>query len=265
MIDAVRYEWVRIRTLRSTYWLTGLGLLLSAVIAGIIGWVMRDDSISAAWSGVILTGGSAFSPLPFTAVFMGIVGIFSFGHEFRHGTILATLTAVPRRSFVVVAKCLVIAAWSFVVAVVGVGLNWTVGSVVAGESLPLVRGVAGAAVVGFVCFVVLWGLLGLGLGSLLRNVPAAVVLLLVFPLIVEPLIGTLAMLDALEPIREAVHYLPFTAGNAMSESLDPAAISGGTTSPFGDTPSRLVSGLTFTAWVAALLVPAIALFHKRDS
>ncbi|MEQ4205359.1 ABC transporter permease [Actinopolymorpha sp. B17G11] len=265
MIDALRFEWVRMRTLRSTYWLTGLALLLSAAVAGIIAWVMRDDPIDAGQAGVILTGGTAFSPLPFTAVFMGIIGVFAFGHEYRHGTILSTLTAAPRRTALVVAKCVVLAVWSFVAAAVSVGLNWTVARALAGQSLPVTDDPAGPALIGYLGYVVLWALLGLGLGSLLRNLPAAIVILLVVPLVVEPLISALALLPALESIRDFVYYLPFTAGNAMSQSVDPSAFGGGAESPFGDAPGRATSAVTFTAWVAVILAPAIALFHRRDA
>jgi ABC-2 type transport system permease protein len=196
MTDALRFEWTRIRTLRSTFWLTGLALLLSAVVAGIIAWEMRNDTIDAGRAGVILTGGTTFSPLPFTAVFMGILGVFGFGHEYRHGTILATLSAVPRRGPLALAKCLVLIAWSLVVAVLSVALNWGVARVLSGQSLPLTDSPAGPALVGYVCYVVLWTLLGLGLGSLLRNLPAALVVLLVFPLVVEPLISALTLLPA---------------------------------------------------------------------
>ncbi len=265
MTEALRFEWTRIRTLRSTYWLTVLALLLSAAVAGIIAWIMRDDPIGVGEGGIILTGGSAFSPLPFTAVFMGILGAFAFGHEYRHGTILATLAAVPRRGDVAFAKCLVIAIWSLVVGAASVGLNWVVARVLSGQSLALVDGAAGRALLGYLCFVGLWGLLGLGLASLLRNMPATLVILLVFPLVVEPLIGALTLLPALESVREYVNYLPFTAGNAMSQSVATPEFAGGGENPFGEQPSRLVSGLTFTGWVALVILPALALFHKRDA
>jgi ABC-2 type transport system permease protein len=263
MIDALRFEWVRIRTLRSTYWLTVLPLVLSGAVAGIISYVSRDDPIQPDLAGVVLTGGSAFSPLPFTAVFMGIMGVFAFGHEYRHGTILPTLTAVPKRGSLVFAKALVIAVWALVLAVVSVLINWGLAKLLAGDSLPITSDQMGPALLGYLGFVVLWGLLGLGLGSLLRNLPAAMVLLFVVPLVVEPLLGALTMIPALESLREYVNYLPFTSGNAMSQTVSTEAVAPGAS--FGDQPSRAVSSLTFTAWVAALFALATTLFHKRDA
>ncbi|WP_020576056.1 ABC transporter permease [Actinopolymorpha alba] len=265
MIDALRFEWVRLRTLRSTYWLTGLALVLSAAVAGLVAYFSRDDRISGELAGVILTGGTSFSPLPFTALFMGIFGVFAFGHEYRHGLILPTLAAVPRRGVLVLAKVVMVVVWSLVVAVVGVALNWTLARVLSGQSLPLTEDPVRPALVGYLCFVALWGLLGLGLGSLLRNLPAAMVLLFVVPLVVEPLISALSMLPALEPIREYVYYLPFNAGKAMAQTFDMDAITGGQETGMPAVPSRLTSGLTFTAWVVLVLGSATALFHKRDA
>ncbi|MET9018962.1 ABC transporter permease [Actinopolymorpha sp. NPDC004070] len=265
MIDALRFEWIRIRTIRSTYWLTALALVLSAAVAGLIAYFGRENPINDQMAGVILTGGSAFSPLPFTAVFMGIIGVFAFGHEYRHGTILPTLTAVPRRGSLVVAKAAVVIGWSLVVALVSVGLNWAVARVLSGQSLPLFDAPVGPALGGYLGFVVLWGLLGLGLGGLLRSLPAAMVLIFVVPLVVEPLLGALTMIPALESFRDYVNYLPFTAGNAMSQTMNPNEVGGGGGPQLGDQPTRLVSSLTFTAWVALVLGAATALFHKRDA
>lgn len=265
MTNALRFEWTRLRTLRSTYWLTGLALLLSAAVGGIIAWVMREDPIEGANAAAILTGGTEFSPLPFTAVFMGILGAFAFGHEYRHGTILSTLAAVPQRGALAAAKCIVVAAWSLALAVVSVAINWVVALVVADQSLPLRGEPVGPSLLGYLGYVVLWGLLGLGLGSLLRNLPGTIVVLLVVPLVVEPLITALALLPALEPIREFVYYLPFSSGKFMLQAFDPADLGGEVESPFGDWPDRLTGGLTFTGWVAAVLAAATVLFHKRDA
>ena len=38
MIDALRYEWVRISTIRSTYWLTGLALAFALGVSVAVAW-----------------------------------------------------------------------------------------------------------------------------------------------------------------------------------------------------------------------------------
>jgi ABC-2 type transport system permease protein len=266
MIDALRYEWVRLRTLRSTYWLTGAGVVLSMIVAGAVAYFTRNSGDDAGTTGIVLTGGIPFTPLPIVAVFMGLIGVLAFGHEYRHGTILSTLAAVPRRNRLVVAKLLVVTVWSLVTAVVSVLLNWAVGNLL-GQTLSLTDDLVLPAMVGYVLYVGLWGVLGLGLAALVRNLPVAIVIILVVPLMVEPLLSAIALLPAFEDIRAAFNYLPFSAGSRMGNLFDVNSIAGaeGAASPFGTPPSRLVSGLTFTAWIAAVFLPAWVLFHRRDA
>ena len=108
MIDALRYEYVRLRTLRSTYWLIGIAMTFQLVMSVIIAIVVaRSDSAvdDDTVFDVLATIGasSGFAPL-FIAFVIGLLGVFSTGHEYRHGMIRATLTAIPVRTHVFVAK-----------------------------------------------------------------------------------------------------------------------------------------------------------------
>jgi ABC-2 type transport system permease protein len=264
MIDALRYEWVRLRTLRSTYWLTGAGIVLSLLVAGAVAYFTRNSPPGdLGTTGIILTGGIPFSPLPLVAIFMGLIGVMSFGHEYRHGTILPTLAAVPRRSRLVLAKLFVVIVWSLVAAVVSVLLNWGIGNLLS-QTVSLTDDRVLPAMIGYVLYVVLWGVLGLGLAALVRNLPVAIVIILVVPLMVEPLISAIALLPALENVRGVFNYLPFSAGSRMGNLFNITTIAGAE-NPLGEPPSRLVSGLTFTAWIAAVFAPAWVLFQKRDA
>ena len=49
---------------------------------------------------------------------LAIIGIFAWGHEYRHGMIRASLTALNSRGALWVAKYLVVGAWVAVVAFV---------------------------------------------------------------------------------------------------------------------------------------------------
>lgn len=270
MIDALRYELVRISTLRSTYWLSGLTLVLCGAVAGLAAQFLPED----AWSdggdkvgALLLTGGTDFSPLPFAAIFMSMIGAFAFGHEYRYGTILPTLSAVPRRSELVAAKAIVLAVWSTLVTLTSVLLNWVLIAVLAGESLSLTGDPTGASLLGYLIYVVLWSLMGLGLAALLRNLPVAIVLLFVVPLVVENVIGgVINLVPAFESIREVVYYLPSAAGKGLLQTFTSNDMGFDATElGIPEQPSRVVSGLTFAGWTLAVLAPAWALFHKRDA
>lgn len=265
MIRALAFEWTRIRTVRSTYWLTALALVLSGAVAGLVAGFTRDSGgLTDELISVVLTGGTQFIPLPFVPLFMGIIGAFAFGHEYRHNLILATLTAIPKRVNLVIAKVIILAIWAAVVAVLSIGINWALASGLSGEPLPLLDEPAGAPLFAYVGYVVLWAMLGLAVGMLVRNLPATLVVLLLVPLIVEPtVVGMITFIDAFESLRPATPYFPFSSGTNMIATV--SAEGAGMGGEMVEQPGRGVSALTFTAWIAVVLVPAWALFHKRDA
>ena len=65
---------------------------------------------------------------------------------------------------------------------------------------------------GYVVLVMLYAVLGVVLGQLTRSIPAASFIVLVSPLVIEPVISALPELDVLSWLRGIVPYLPFTAG-----------------------------------------------------
>jgi ABC-2 type transport system permease protein len=264
MIGALRYEWARLRTLRSTWWLLFFALLLNGLIAfAIARSTGSGDPLDTEIVTALLTGGAGVAPLAFPAVLMGVVGIFAFGHEYRHGLIRTTLSVIPRRGAVLAAKVVVTALWAALVAglalavAYGVGWfelrdRWTPSLLVAGQSERVL--------LGFVALVVLTALLGLGLAGLFRNVPAALVALLVTPLVLEPVITGLLTLNALEPARALGPYLPFSAAQRML-ALSSQPLADGLHAPL----SPLGGGLTFLGYVAAITALTGLLLRIRDA
>lgn len=265
MIGAMRYEITRLRTLRSTWWLLGLSLFLTATIAFIIAWVARTNDLMTNGLAIALSGGAEFSGIPIPAVFAGLVGAFAFGHEYRYGTIRAVLSAVPGRSTLILAKLLVTSLWAIVLAALNVGVAYLTVALVPGHELLDVAvewEPVGRVAVGFAVLVVLWNLVGLSFAGLFRNLPVAIVLLLVIPLVVESvLFGLLNFVPALEDVSWLSKYLPFGAGNALVTTIDPAEFG----APEFDLPTPLQGGLTFAIFGLVLFVLCWLLFRRRDA
>jgi ABC-2 type transport system permease protein len=264
VIGAIRYEWARLRTLRSTWWLLIFALLLNGLIAYAVARSMGPaDTLDIPLVTALLTGGAGVAPVAFPAVLSGVVGIFAFGHEYRYGLIRTTLSVIPRRGALLAAKILITALWATVVAVLALAVAYAVGWFELRErwsSSLLFQGASDRVLLGFVALVVLTALLGLGLAGLLRNVPAALTLLLVTPLVVEPVITGLLTLDALAPVRAVGPYLPFSAAQRM------LALNGEPLAPGLATPlAPLGGGLTFFAYVAVITALAGVLLHTRDA
>ena len=106
MSDALRYEWARIRTIRSTWWLTGSALAVALLISVLLGWVGHHDFSRNGASADDVEGFGPFLVTQFAAsgqvpslvgFLVAMIGIFAWGHEYRHGMIRASLTALNSR------------------------------------------------------------------------------------------------------------------------------------------------------------------------
>ena len=96
----------------------------------------------------------------------------------------------------------------------------------------------------------------------MRGVPSALVVILVVPLVVEQLIFRLSLAPALDWLRPAVKFLPFTAGQHLLAVGGEVA---GTEAPEGYLFDRWASGGVFAAFVAIILIAAWYLFKRRDA
>lgn len=143
------------------------------------------------------------------------LGIITMAGEYRHQTITATLLTSPRRSRVVLAKLV-----ALVVAGAGYGLVTVGAGLLVGVPLLLVRdaplrltsdGVPRALALA-VLAVALWALLGLGVGTLIRNQVVALLVAIGVAWIAEPLLSF--GLNALD-VGSVARFLPTQATTAV--------------------------------------------------
>src|SRR4029078_5204214 len=136
MSDALRYEWARIRTIRSTWWLTGSALAVALLISVLLGWVGHHDFSRNGASAEDVEGLGPFLVTQFAAsgqipslvgFLVAMIGIFAWGHEYRHGMIRASLTALNSRSALWTAKYVVVALWVAVVSLVAMLMSGLIG------------------------------------------------------------------------------------------------------------------------------------------
>ena len=254
MIDALRYEGVRLRTIASTYWTLLLGGALCALVTFGFGMETRRMDLAPAESIFMLTAGGADLPFPVLGMVIAVIGILSTGHEYRYRTIYPTLTALPRRSELLAAKVLSIAGLAAVAAVTMTAICWLVGSLTRHEPLSLSDEQTLWVIAGYVLLVILYGVLGVSLGQLTRSIPAALVVLLVTPLVVEPVISALSGLAALDWLGGVASRLPFAAGMQLV-AIDVGA----------DALGPWEGGAVFAGFVAVLLSAGWILLERRDA
>ncbi|MDG4832683.1 hypothetical protein O7627_25730 [Solwaraspora sp. WMMD1047] len=265
MRPAVAYEWRRLRTLRSTWWLFGVSLVVTALLGLAFAALVLDlradpgQAVSSSETFILVLTRSVLTP-----VAAGLIGVFAIGHDLRYGTVTTTLLVTPRRSVALAAKALVVAGATAAMAVANLAVAWTVALAVLSGRIPmdlspfhLVRAQAG-----FVLLVVGWALIGLALGLLLPSQPAAILALVVTPFIIEPIFRLFLGSSSFGPVREAAQFLPFAAGDAMLSGADASASAVLGESMSGAGP--LVGGATFLLFVAILSWGGVASFRQRD-
>lgn len=264
MRSAMAYEWVRMRTISTTWWLGAMTLLVTplmcaAFAALILRMVSHGQAIAASEALTVLLTKS-----PFGLLAAGLLGVLSTGNEYRHRTIPTTLLVTPRRGTAVAAKGMLIGLAGVVIAVANLAASWVVVLMMLPGRIAIEAPFfpVGRAQIGEVALVAGWGLIGVALGILVRSQTVAIVLLLALPYVLEPLARLSLGSSPYGWIARLVDYLPFAAGTAMT------SVSAATPSGLTDAGSRLPplgGAISFFVFVVALLGLAAVLFERRDA
>jgi ABC-2 type transport system permease protein len=240
MLPAIRAEFRKLLTVRSTYIWTAVALALvtfvSFWVTGYKGGMPTTDLLNGA-------AGDAASIVP---MFLAVIAVLLITHEYRYNTIMYTLTASNSRSKVLLAKLCVLLVYGTIATltsmVLGALAAW-IGVLVAGHSLPVQYLYIWDTLWHGLFYVLAWIVTGLILGVLLRHVVGAIVTIFLFPSTVEQLLSLI--------LKENSKYLPFT-------SLQ--YVVGG--SPVLS-PGR--AALVFTAYIVVVGGIAWYLFVRRDA
>ncbi|MBD3942176.1 ABC transporter permease [Microbacterium sp. NEAU-LLC] len=149
-------------------------------------------------------------------VFPLLMGTLMVTAEFRHKTLTPTFLATPRRGRVLVAKLAVGIVLGALLGVIGVLASVGVSAaILAGFGLDtqLASSDTWAMVGRMLLAYVLWALIGIGVGALVRNQVGAIVGVLVFTQFLEPIGRTAAAF--VDGLSDATRFLPGAASDAL--------------------------------------------------
>jgi ABC-2 type transport system permease protein len=204
-VAALLAEWTKVRTVRGTAWLPVLAVVLFVGLSAAVG-------AAAAPGTTMCSSGCDTARLGLTGVYSGQLGVVVLAvlmmtAEYETGLIAVTLTAVPRRLTVLLAKAVVL-----VTVVLPAALVSVVGSLVVSDinGFPEPARHAGVATV---VHLVLVALLALGLAAAVRNTAPTLILLLAL-LYLAPLLARVVPSERWQVRIE--RYAPMTAGLAGS-------------------------------------------------
>ncbi len=270
MRAALAYEWTRIRTIRSTYWLSviaivfGVGLSFLVAMGTHFTYGGPSEPTPADLRGIgpgLATQFAVFGVPYFVAYILAMISVFAWGHEYRHGMIRATLTALNSRTAAWVAKFVVVGVW-----VVAIALLTMLGSILVGwlwlhgHDVPIATGATWRTVARTLVYTLLFSWLAAAFTALVRNQTAALVLLFLWPLAVESVITVVFQLvPALRDNAELTRFLPFNAGSRIVSQIPRAD------SAFGDPLSVVGAVVIFGGLTVIAMAGSFVLLHRRDA
>jgi hypothetical protein len=246
MMDILRSEWTKIRSVRSTVWtlivtaalMLGFAALIGAAAKGTAdGPIPGDQAVTMSLTGSMLA-----------ALSMATLGVLVISSEYRTGGIRTSLMAVPKRMRLLTGKIVVFVAIALVVCVVAsagaIGVGVAIFQPPSIELGDVVRSSLGSGLYLTAC-----GLFGLGLGTLVRHTPGAIVsaiaLILVLPMVANQLPG--------EWGKTVAEYFTTNAGLLV--------VSGQTNGSLGPWSGFAV----YLAWVAVAVLAGAVLMRRRDA
>jgi ABC-2 type transport system permease protein len=244
----LRSEWTKLWSLRSTRYTLGVIVVLILGLGLIIGATYTGDG-----------GGDFADPVAtpligvqFSTVLIAVLGVLATAGEWSTGMARASFAAVPRRLPVLWSKVAVFGAAVFALALATAFATFSLAQLfLSGTGLTAGLSEEGvvASLFGVAVTLSLAGLFGLGLGALLRSIPAAI----------STFVGVVLIVPGVAPllpyawIKVAVDYTPMYSMLALI-----------TTDPPDGLPSKSGAVLTLVCWAAVALAAAAVRLVRRD-
>jgi ABC-2 type transport system permease protein len=258
-MGAVRSEWTKLRSVRSTTWTVVATVVLTIAIG-----VLVTATTAHNWAHTSLVDRLRFDPTgqSLTGLFigqlaLGVLGILAMSAEYGTGTIRATLAAIPHRRLVLAAKAGVFLVLAVVVGEVVSISSFFIGQAILSGTTPHATlgqpGVA-RAVFGSGLYLATLGMFALGLATMIRHT-AGTISVFVGSLFILPLI----VMAFPQSLRDAVaKYLPAIIGATMTSANPRLGADSPAFSPW-------VGLAVLAGYAAAALVLGGVLLQRRDA
>ncbi|MEU4363922.1 ABC transporter permease [Promicromonospora sp. NPDC023987] len=238
----LRSEWIKLWTLRSTWWTLGPTVVVMvgfafamALVAQFIGDQMADagPEAEAAGAGGMIPGTLVVAfGFETAALVVAVLGSMIITGEYSTGMIRSTFAAVPDRLTAFFAKATVLAGVTAVLTAVSLAIAWAVTYPILDANSSTVDFSDGTQVRqlgGVVLYVVLVALFSLGIGALLRHTAGAIFTVVALFFVVPTIFtGAAAFASDIDWVVWVTKLLPSVAGaqitptaGAVPDALDP--------------------------------------------
>jgi ABC-type transport system involved in multi-copper enzyme maturation permease subunit len=215
MTGVLRSEWTKLRSLPSTIWSLLAAVALIVGIGAMYSTLRVARPPSAATLAEFDPTAISLAGVQLAQFAIGVLGVLLISGEFASGLIRTSFAAVPKRLPVLWGKAIAYGSATLVLLVPVMFVAFAVGqSILSGKHLDTTLSNPGTAraVLGAALYLTVVGLLGLGLGALIRNTAGGIAAM--FGVLFAPQL-LVALLP--ESISDQVYrYLPAPAGVAIT-------------------------------------------------
>ncbi|QWC15820.1 ABC transporter permease subunit [Cellulomonas dongxiuzhuiae] len=256
----VAAEWVKIRSLRSTWWALASTLALFVLLAAIRTADMASIADHMPERFLVMPVYATSGVVIAQFVLCGLAVVVITG-EYRSGQIRATLTAAPTRLPALWAKLAVVVGVVLVTGTVGTLLGWATSAVwfdEVGKSIDITDPEHARLLLGVPLYLAAMTALAFGIGAAIRSTAGGITAMFSLVFIIEPAFSYIPF----KPLQELAMYLPTAAGSRLVTSDTVGSfISGSQSTTLGPWAGFGV----LLAWVAVTLVVAAVLLRRRDA
>jgi hypothetical protein len=246
---ALRSEWIKVRSLRSTPGILGAVVVIGVLLSWILATFVKTDPDT----NLPFTVGETFVFSTWLTMVLAIVmGTLSFTSEVQHGTLATAVTTQPARWVIVAAKATVSSGLGLAMGILGMA-GGLAGAIAGGLDAGDTSGSLATAGWGLL-LTTLAPVLGLGLGMIIRHSAAAITTVLVWGLVIEELVKGFAppSFTRFMPFSAAAGLLNITTAGDNAESLAAAL-------------TRVQDAFVFSGYIVLAITIGTALLYRKDS
>ncbi|MFF1529866.1 ABC transporter permease [Cellulomonas sp. NPDC058312] len=248
----VRSEWIKLWSVRSTWWVVPITVVAQAGIAWLIAYFGTREMERSGVDLGAFTAGELVGGIQLAQLAICVLAVLTVTGEYSTGMIRSTLTAAPTRVPALLSKGLVVVVVSFVTGIIGTVLSWAVTYPVLGETyrVDLADATNQRILLGAPLYLAAIALLAFAIGALLRHSAGALATVLGLLLVVEGILSMIpwTFFEKISP------YLPMSAGSQLVQNGGPDAV----LSPWQGYG-------VLVAWGVLAVTAACLLLRRRDA
>ncbi|PZG14107.1 ABC transporter permease [Nonomuraea aridisoli] len=244
---AAAAEWLKLRSVRSTWWCAGGAvttmMLVAALEADSTGRYLRQQDAGPGSAEAVTT---TVAGAEWVLYIFAALGMLAVTGEYATRTIVVTLACTPSRSRLLLAKAAVVGAASFAAGLLVAALGVAVSAPMLHDLWDFETGRVAGRILAIAARLALVALLALGLGTLIRRSAGTITVVFGLVMVLPLLLQGLAAWSGAAFLTAVAGYTPGPAGQRLVAG-DP------------------VAGLVLAAWAAAALAAATWALRARDA